>query len=130
MSASSAHVLVVDDSPLMRRMVREVLESESGFKIVGEAQNGREAIRRAKQLKPDLVILDLGMPVMNGLEAAPALKRTLPEVRLILLTMYSDPEVEQTARSAGIDAVVPKDEALEHLVQTARQLVGGRPAVM
>ena len=130
MSASSAHVLVVDDSPLMRRLVREVLESESGFKIVGEAQNGREAIRRAKRLKPDLVILDLGMPVMNGLEAAPALKRTLPEVRLILLTMYSDPEVEQTARSAGIDAVVPKDEALEHLVQTARQLVGGRPAVM
>lgn len=123
MSASSAHVLVVDDSPLMRRMVREVLESEPGFKIVGEAENGQEAIRRAKHLKPHLVILDLGMPVMNGLDAAPALKRALPGVRVILFTLLSDPEVEETARSVGIDAVVPK-ESLEDLVHTARRLAG------
>lgn len=122
MAPSPVHVLVVDDSPLMRRMVREILESEPGFKIVGEAENGREAIRRAKQLKPHLVILDLGMPVMNGLDAAPALKRALPGVRVILFTLYRDPEVEETARSVGIDAVVSK-EALEQLVHTARRLV-------
>jgi DNA-binding NarL/FixJ family response regulator len=123
MFPSSAEVLVVDDSPLMRRMVRDLLESESGFRIVGEAENGREAIQRAKQLQPDLVILDLGMPVMNGLEAASALKREVPDLRVILFTLYSDPDVERSARSLGIDAVVSK-EHLEDLVGTARQLVG------
>ena len=123
MFPSPAHVLVVDDSPLMRRMVCDILESESGFKIVGEAENGREAIRKAKQLQPDLVILDLGMPVMNGLEAAAAIKRAVSDVRIILFTLYGDPDVERTARSMGIDAVISK-ENLERLGETARRLAG------
>ncbi len=123
MFPSPAHVLVVDDSPLMRRMVCDVLESESGFKIVGEAENGREAIQKAKQLQPDLVILDLGMPVMNGLDAASAIKRTVSDVRVILFTLYGDPDVERTARSMGIDAVISK-ENLERLGETARRLAG------
>ena len=123
MFPSPAHVLVVDDSPLMRRMVCDLLESESGFKIVGEAENGREAIQKAKQLQPDLVILDLGMPVMNGLEAASAIKRAVPDVRVILFTLYSDPDVERTARSMGVDAVISK-ENLEDLGETARRLAG------
>jgi DNA-binding NarL/FixJ family response regulator len=123
MFPSPAHVLVVDDSPLMRRMVCDLLESESGFKIVGEAENGREAIQKAKQLQPDLVILDLGMPVMNGLEAASAIKRAVSDVRVILFTLYGDPDVERTARSMGIDAVISKGE-LERLAATARRLAG------
>jgi DNA-binding NarL/FixJ family response regulator len=123
MFPSPAHVLVVDDSPLMRRMVCDLLESESGFRIVGEAADGREAIRKAKQLQPDLVILDLGMPVMNGLEAASAIKRADSEVRIILFTLYGDPDVERTARSLGIDAVISK-ENLDRLGETARRLVG------
>jgi DNA-binding NarL/FixJ family response regulator len=123
MFPSPAHVLVVDDSPLMRRMVCDILESESGFKIVGEAENGREAIQKAKQLQPDLVILDLGMPVMNGLEAASAIKRAVSDVRVILFTLYGDPDVERTARSMGIDAVISKGE-LERLAATARRLAG------
>ncbi|MFZ0978984.1 MAG: response regulator [Candidatus Acidiferrales bacterium] len=123
MFPSPAHVLVVDDSPLMRRMVCDILESESGFKIVGEGENGREAIQKAKQLQPDLVILDLGMPVMNGLEAASAIKRAVNDVRVILFTLYGDPDVERTARSLGIDAVISKGE-LERLAVTARRLAG------
>jgi DNA-binding NarL/FixJ family response regulator len=123
MFPSPAHVLVVDDSPLMRRMVCDLLESESQFKIVGEAENGREAIQKAKQLQPDLVILDLGMPVMNGLEAASAIKRAIPDVSVILFTLYGDPDVERTARSMGIDAVISKGE-LERLAATARRLAG------
>ncbi len=123
MFPSPAHVLVVDDSPLMRRMVCDVLESESGFKIVGEAENGREAIQKAKRLQPDLVILDLGMPVMNGLEAASAIKRAVSDVRVILFTLYGDPDVERTARSVGVDAVISK-ENLERLGETARRLAG------
>ncbi|MGA8870558.1 MAG: response regulator transcription factor [Candidatus Acidiferrales bacterium] len=123
MFPSPAHVLVVDDSPLMRRMVCDVLESESGFKIVGEAENGREAIQKAKRLQPDLVILDLGMPVMNGLEAASAIKRAVSDVRVILFTLYGDPDVERTARSVGVDAVISR-ENLERLGETARRLAG------
>ena len=116
-------MLVVDDSPLMRRMVCDILESESDFKIVGEAENGREAIQKAKKLQPDLVILDLGMPVMNGLEAASAIKRAVSDVRVILFTLYGDPDIERTARSMGIDAVISK-ENLERLGETARGLAG------
>jgi DNA-binding NarL/FixJ family response regulator len=123
MFPSPAHVLVVDDSPLMRRMVCDILESESDFKIVGEAENGREAIQKAKKLQPDLVILDLGMPVMNGLEAASAIKRAVSDVRVILFTLYGDPDIERAARNMGIDAVISK-ENLERLGETARALAG------
>jgi len=126
MFPSPAHVLVVDDSPLMRRMVRDLLESEPGFRIVGEAENGREAIQKAKQLQPDLVVLDLGMPVMNGLEAASGIKRAVSDVRIILFTLYGDADVERTARSLRIDAVVSK-ENLDRVVETARRLVGSGP---
>jgi len=126
MFPSPAHVLVVDDSPLMRRMVRDLLESEPGFRIVGEAENGREAIQKAKQLQPDLVVLDLGMPVMNGLEAASSIKRAVSDVRIILFTLYGDADVERAARSLRIDAVVSK-ENLDRVVETARRLVGSGP---
>jgi len=126
MFPSPAHVLVVDDSPLMRRMVRDLLESEPGFRIVGEAENGREAIQKAKQLQPDLVVLDLGMPVMNGLEAASGIKRAVSDVRIILFTLYGDADVERTARSLRIDAVVSK-ENLDRVVETARRLVDSGP---
>ena len=123
MFPAPAHVLVVDDSPLMRRMVCDLLESESGFTVVGEAEDGRKAIQQAKKLQPDLVILDLAMPSMNGLETASALKRVIPDLRVILFTLYGDPDVEQAARSVGIDAVISK-ENLEQLGNTARRLVG------
>ena len=123
MFPAPAHVLVVDDSPLMRRMVCDLLESESGFTVVGEAEDGRKAIQQAKKLQPDLVILDLAMPSMNGLETASALKRAIPDLRVILFTLYGDPDVEQAARSVGIDAVISK-ENLEQLGNTARRLVG------
>ena len=110
----------------MRRMVRDLLESEPGFRIVGEAENGREAIQKAKQLQPDLVVLDLGMPVMNGLEAASSIKRAVSDVRIILFTLYGDADVERAARSLRIDAVVSK-ENLDRVVETARRLVGSGP---
>jgi two-component system, chemotaxis family, chemotaxis protein CheY len=103
--------------------VCDLLESVSQFKIVGEAENGREAIQKAKQLQPDLVILDLGMPAMNGLEAGAAIKRAIADVRVILFTLYGDPDVERTAYSLGIDAVMSK-ENLDRLGETARRLAG------
>ena len=93
-------------------LVRPLFDSHPKFEVVGEAEHGREAVEKAPKLRPDLIILDLTMPVMNGLEAAPLLIKLLPHVWLILFTSHDLPEVERLSRAAGIHAVVPKDKAL------------------
>jgi len=79
-------VLLVDDNAVVRSFVRQLFESQPDFEISGEAENGRDAVEKAENLKPDLIILDLIMPVMNGLDAAPLLKRLLPDTLIILFT--------------------------------------------
>ena len=114
-------VLIVDDHPLVRSAVRGMFKSFSEWQVSGEAEDGRDAIEKAERLKPDLIILDLAMPVLNGLDAAPMLKRTIPSARIIMLTAHNVHQVEQLAQKAGIDAVVSKSQAgseLIHRVQT------------
>jgi two-component system, chemotaxis family, chemotaxis protein CheY len=101
-----------------------LFDSHTKFVVCGEAEHGREAIEKAPSLRPDLVVLDLVMPVMNGLEAAPLLIKILPNVWLILLTTHDWPELAQVARSAGIHAVVPKSKAVTHLIAQAETLFG------
>jgi two-component system, NarL family, nitrate/nitrite response regulator NarL len=91
-------------------------------RYAGEAQHGLDAIEQTPTLLPDLIILDLSMPVMNGLEAAPLLVKMLPTVWLILFTLYDEPEVHRKAKSAGIHAVVHKSNA-SHLIPQAEALV-------
>jgi DNA-binding NarL/FixJ family response regulator len=116
-------VLIADDNIVVRRALRQVFQYESDFEVCGEAGNGREAIERAEQCKPDLVVLDLSMPVMNGLDAARAIKRVLPEVPVIMFSNYSDKFSEEEARSAGISAMVSKTESVTVLVTKTRLLV-------
>ncbi|MCU1302018.1 MAG: uncharacterized protein JWQ87_2302 [Candidatus Sulfotelmatobacter sp.] len=116
-------VFVVDDSPLMRFMVRQLFESETDYEIAGEAANGLDAIAKAVFSKPDLIVLDLTMPVMGGLDAAPFLRRVLPETRLILFTIHRGREVERLAQAAGIQAVVSKDQGVSELVSRAQALL-------
>jgi two-component system nitrate/nitrite response regulator NarL len=116
-------VLVVDDSPIVRSMVRRLFESEANCEIAGEAENGREAVAKAAKIKPDLIILDLSMPVMSGLDAAPLLRKVLPETRLILFTEHHGREVERLALAAGIQAVVSKDQAASELIPHAQALL-------
>ena len=116
-------VLLVDDNTGVRSFVRQLFESEPDFEISGEAENGRDAVEKAENLKPDLIILDLSMPVMTGLDAAPLLRRLLPDTRIILFTVQEGREVEQLACAAGIHAVVSKSQAASKLILQAQALL-------
>jgi DNA-binding NarL/FixJ family response regulator len=121
---SRKKVLLVDDSAEVRVSLRRLFDSHPKFVVCGEAEHGREAVEKAPSLRPDLIVLDLVMPEMNGLEAAPLLIKILPHVWLILFTSHDWPELYQAARSAGIHAVVPKGKASEHLIAQAEALFG------
>ena len=115
-------VLVVDDSPIFRVAVRKFLTRDGDFDVCGEAANGREAVEKAQQLRPDLIVTDLSMPVMNGLEECRALKEIMPEVQVIMFTAHRDSFVEKEALSAGASVVISKSEAVATLIATARGL--------
>jgi NarL family two-component system response regulator LiaR len=116
-------VLLVDDNAVVRSFVRQLFEFQPDFEISGEAENGRDAIEKAERLKPDLIILDLIMPIMTGLDAAPVLKQLLPDTLIILFTQQEGSEVERLARVAGINAVVSKSQAASDLVLKAQALL-------
>jgi two-component system, chemotaxis family, protein-glutamate methylesterase/glutaminase len=116
-------VLVVDDSPVIRRVLCEIFTSDSDFDVCGEAENGREAMEKAQTLHPDLIVMDLSMPLMNGLDASRALNKLMPTVPLIMFTVYSDVLSEEEARSAGVSAVVSKSDPASVLLGKARALL-------
>jgi DNA-binding NarL/FixJ family response regulator len=117
-------VLIVDDNPAVRSALCELFTREGEFHVCGEAENGRQAIEMARQLHPDLIVTDLSMPVMNGLEEARVLKGLMPAVPVIIYTAHSGRCIEREARSAGASAVISKSEAVTTLIEAARNLVG------
>jgi DNA-binding NarL/FixJ family response regulator len=116
-------VLIVDDNAFIRRALRDIFRCQQGFEVCGEAANGREAIEKAMELHPNLIVLDLSMPVMNGLAAARVLRRSLPEASLIMYSAFADRYAEQQARLIGISAVVSKSEPPAALVSKAMNLL-------
>jgi DNA-binding NarL/FixJ family response regulator len=116
-------ILIVDDNASVRQMICEEFKRESDFEVCGEAENGKEAIDKALALHPDLIVLDLSMPVVNGLDAARELKRRMPSVLLLMFTLYVDPHLEAEARSAGIADVVSKSKHISALIAKARGLL-------
>jgi two-component system, chemotaxis family, chemotaxis protein CheY len=116
-------VLIVDDNAFIRQALCELFKRETDFEVCGEAENGREAIEKAQQLHPDLIVLDLSMPVMNGLDAARVLKRVMPTVPIIMFSAFGDKAAEQQARLIGISEVVSKFEHASVLIQKARGLL-------
>ena len=101
-------VLVVDDHAAVRRAVIAVLESEPEFEVCGEAENGRIAIDKAQRLKPDLILLDLSMPVMNGLEAARVLHAIMPTIPILMYTSFATSDLAAEALAAGVSKVATK----------------------
>ena len=114
-------VLVVDDDAIVRQMLCCVLTLEADFAVCGEAENGRDAIEKAQALRPDVILMDLSMPVMNGIEATSALKMLMPMVPVIIFSDYNDVFSEKEALSAGI-TLVPKSENLSVLIDRVRAL--------
>jgi two-component system, chemotaxis family, chemotaxis protein CheY len=113
-------VLIVDDNAFVRQALCELFQCQADFEVCADAENGQEAIEMAEQLRPDLVVLDLSMPVMNGLDAARVLKRMMPAVPLIMYSAFGDRLVEQQARLIGISEVVSKSDPFTVLLAKAR----------
>jgi len=121
-------ILIVDDSSVVRHSVRFWLEQNSDWRICGEAENGAVAVDQAQQLHPDVVILDLSMPVMNGLEAARRITRMSPRPAMVMLTMHVSKQLEREAAAAGVDRVVSKaDHVLDNLAESIRAVIPSRP---
>jgi DNA-binding NarL/FixJ family response regulator len=119
----SKSILIVDDSKAIRSATRSFIESRTKYGICGEAIDGIDAIDKACKLRPDLIILDLGMPRMNGLNAAKEIKKTLAQVPIILFTMYADAVRLQDAQSSGVSAVVSKSDDLSVLARQVETLL-------
>jgi DNA-binding NarL/FixJ family response regulator len=120
----TARILLVDDALAIRRCMRLHLEQEGTWTICGEAENGKVAIDRVRELRPDVVILDLSMPVMNGLEAARVIKTIAPDTRILMFTLHTFPYLSDEARKAGIDNVLSETDSMDgELLQAVRTLV-------
>jgi len=107
----SVRVLVVDDFEPWRRFVSTTLQSQPNLQVIGEALDGLEAVQRAEQLQPDLIVLDIGLPSLNGIEVARRIRKISPESKILLLSQQSSAEVVQEALSTGAHGYVVKTDA-------------------
>jgi DNA-binding NarL/FixJ family response regulator len=124
---SKIRVLVADDHGVVRKGLRFLLGSEPGIEVVGEAADGREAVRLAEELNPDVAILDIAMPGLSGIDAAAQLSRKLPRMGIIMLSVYSDEEFVLRALSAGAKGYLLKDAAEPDLVRAVQIVASGQP---
>ncbi len=120
----SIRVVLADDHVLVRESLRSLLERE-GFQIVAEAAEGQDALRQIELQRPDIVVMDIAMPVLNGLEAARTISRSFPKIKTILLTQHDEEQYLSEALDAGVKGYVLKSQAARDLVQAMRQVSGG-----
>jgi DNA-binding NarL/FixJ family response regulator len=121
-------VLVVDDHPMLREALVELLE-QAGFEVAGEAVDGADAVALAKQLAPDVVLMDLRMPVMGGLDATRLIKDACPDIQVVMLSAFDSPALQQQAEEAGCFAYLVKGAPPATLGLTLHQAVASRRAV-
>jgi DNA-binding NarL/FixJ family response regulator len=114
-------ILIVDDNPIIRHSLRSCIEHNTNWIVCGEAENGELAIERVRELHPDVVLLDLQMPVMNGLEAARHIASVEPKATMLMLTMHNSDQLLQDAHAAGIQQVLSKSDGVaDHLLASLR----------
>ena len=122
-------VLIADDHALVREGLRAVLEGEEGIEVVGEAADGREALRACAELSPDLVLMDVRMPGMDGLEATRQIKARMPGVAVVMVTMHENPDYLLEAVRAGAAGYVLKEASGERIAGAVRRTLGGDSAL-
>jgi len=125
--SENVRVLLVDDHPLVRAGIRRVLESHAGLTIVGEAPNGLEALRLIEETRPDVVVLDLAMPELDGLELLQRLRDRSDSLRILVLTMHAQREYIRRAIQAGADGYLLKESAVQELLVAIESVLGGKP---
>ena len=120
----SVRVLVVDDVADIRRLIGAIIAAhDQGWSVAGEASNGQEAIAAARRLDPDLVLLDLSMPVMDGLEALPGLRTSVPDATVVMLTGSPTDAAKDAAMAAGADGYLEKDALVTTLIQRLQAII-------
>jgi len=119
-----ARLLIVDDHDLMREATRLMLEGAPDVEVVGEAVNGRHALELCRQLRPDLVLMDVRMPEMDGLTATRAIKEELPAISILLVTVYESDDYRREGASAGAAGYILKDAPRQQLLEAVRKALG------
>jgi DNA-binding NarL/FixJ family response regulator len=115
-------LLIVDDNPTIRSIIRSSVEAD-GYEVCGEAADGFDAIKQATELQPDVILLDLSMPRLNGAEAASVLRHAMPRVPILLFTMFAGDFGERLASAIGVDVVLSKPEGLTNLSRHLKTLL-------
>ena len=122
-------VYITDDHPIVRRGIKQLLGTETGIEVVGEATNGREAVMDMDELKPDIVLMDLVMPVMDGIEAIRQIKAAHPSIQILVLTSFATDDKVFPAIKAGALGYLIKDTGPDELVRAIRQVHQGQPTL-
>jgi len=123
----SATILAVDDDPTFRAVVRRLLQKDADVELVGEAENGEDAVSFVRNLRPDVVLMDLSMPRVDGFEAAKRIKSYQPEIKVIVLTIHAGSEFEQASIKTGADAFIVKKRLSSELLPTIHGLLSKDP---
>jgi two-component system response regulator NreC len=117
-------ILIVDDSTLVRTLIRSYIEPHAAWRVCGEAENGKAAVEKVKELLPHVVILDCQMPVMNGLEAARQIALLAPNTAMLMLTMHNFEQLSKEAHAAGVKDVLSKSDGVaDHLIASLRNIL-------
>ncbi len=115
--SDNLRILVADDQEAIRKRVRSILVSKRTFEVCAEVPNGREAVEKARELKPDLIILDITMPELNGLEAARLIRQFSPETPIVILSVHKSRQLMYEAQKIGVQGYVTKEDANQDLIR-------------
>lgn len=126
---SPTRVLISDDHTFVRRGLRTILEATEEYEVVDEAANGRQTLELAVRLTPDILVMDISMPPPNGLEVTALLHKSLPSIKILLITVHDTEEMLRAAAAAGASGYLLKSDAEEQLLLALRALEAGRPFV-